>query len=278
MHPMVNHMLQLQEMNLIRAEQKTARKKADLASLDKSIKEMTSELPKEVGTLYQRLQKKDPIVLIPISNSFCAGCGMRLPISLVQSVRQAHDIHQCPTCAKILYYPEDAPRRIGKRPRRSEPRKVGISRFSSHTLMLPRLKATERDDAIIELSNLMAEAGFIDNPDRMAEESIRRENVVSTAMEHGTAFPHVRGVEGGGITVAMGISKKGIKFDPSSKKLTRIIFLISIPTAASAFYLKLLAGLTSTLTSKDARDALMAEKDPEKLWKTLVKLTRTTIK
>jgi mannitol/fructose-specific phosphotransferase system IIA component (Ntr-type) len=50
-----------------------------------------------------------------------------------------------------------------------------------------------------------------------------------------------------------------------------------IPTAASAFYLKLLAGLTTTFIVEEAREKLMAETTPEGMWKALCKLTRPTI-
>ena len=278
MHPVVNHLIQLQELTMIRAEQKAASRKTDLASLDASIEKMTAKLPDDVRSLFTRLEKKDPVVIVPVSISNCAGCAMQLPISLVQAVKSGGQMHQCPACARILYYPDGAPRRIGARTRRSEPRKVGISRFSSAALMVPELKAGDRDEAIHELASVMANEGFIDNEETFAAGAIQRENLLSTSMGHGIAFPHVRGVEGGGIAVAIGISKKGIKFDPSSRNLTRIIFLISIPTAASAFYLKLLAGLTESLTDKDARDSLIAAGTPDKLWTALTKITRSTIK
>jgi len=51
-----------------------------------------------------------------------------------------------------------------------------------------------------------------------------------------------------------------------------------IPTAASAFYLKLLAGLTEAFMVADARKQLLAQQDPPTLWKTLIKITRKTIK
>ena len=50
-----------------------------------------------------------------------------------------------------------------------------------------------------------------------------------------------------------------------------------IPTAASAFYLKILAGLAETLMDEEAREKLLCEDTPEKLWKALVKVTRATI-
>lgn len=48
--------------------------------------------------------------------------------------------------------------------------------------------------------------------------------------------------------------------------------------AASAFYLKLLAGLTETFMNPENRKALLVPKDAEALWKVLVKVTRSTIK
>lgn len=50
-----------------------------------------------------------------------------------------------------------------------------------------------------------------------------------------------------------------------------------IPTAASAFYLKLLAGLTQTFRKEDARKKLMEAETPEALWKALLKATKGTI-
>jgi mannitol/fructose-specific phosphotransferase system IIA component (Ntr-type) len=52
---------------------------------------------------------------------------------------------------------------------------------------------------------------------------------------------------------------------------------MSIPTAASAFYLRLLSGLTKTFRDEAARDALLKAETSEELWKALVKTTRTTI-
>ncbi len=78
--------------------------------------------------------------------------------------------------------------------------------------------------------------------------------------------------------MAVAVSKKGIKFGNPSGKLTRIFFFMTIPTAASAFYLRLLSGLTQTFREKDNRDKLLQAKDSAEMWKVLTKLTRTTIK
>jgi mannitol/fructose-specific phosphotransferase system IIA component (Ntr-type) len=76
----------------------------------------------------------------------------------------------------------------------------------------------------------------------------------------------------------MGVSPKGVTFGGPGGRLTRIVFFIVIPTAASAFYLKLLAGLTTAFVEAEARRELAAEADREQLWKTLCRLTRSAIK
>lgn len=280
MHPVVSQLVQLQELLLIRDEQKVALGTGSehLGHLDASIQSMTGKLPRDTRTLFEKLQKKDHIVIAPVADGICAVCGMTLPISLVQAVRMAREILSCPTCARMLYYPEAPPRRVGKRPRRSAPRKVGVARFSSEALMVPRLQSTGKADIITELAYKMEDEGFVDKAEKLVEAALERENIVSTAIGHGLAVPHVRGVEGGGLTLALGTSTKGVKWDASSKKLTRIVFFLVIPTAAAAFYLKLLSGLSETFSKADARKAITAEKDPAKLWKALVKVTRSTIK
>lgn len=277
MHPKINHLIQLQELSLIRAEQKAHRHGHRLDELDASIADLTGQLSADVQSLVVRMQKRDSIIIVPMVNGACTGCGMRLPTSHVQQVKVSDQLQVCPICTRLLYFQEGLPRHVGKAPRRSEPRKVGIARFSAPGLMIPRLKATTRDEAIAELATKMQEEGFVDDAGKLVDAALKREAIVSTALEHSLAFPHVRGVEGGGLTLGLGISPKGIKFDGHDKNLTKIVFFLVIPTAASAFYLKLLAGLAETFSDADARKALSAEESPEKLWKALVKLTKKTI-
>ena len=47
----------------------------------------------------------------------------------------------------------------------------------------------------------------------------------------------------GGLTLALGVSKKGVRFDDAGN-VVNIVFFITIPTAVSAFYLRLMSGLT----------------------------------
>jgi len=281
MHSVINQLIQLQELTLIRDEQKIVPGGERFEELDASIKTMAGELHSDHRIMFEKLHKKDHNVIVPISDGICSVCGLKLPISLVQAVRLAKALHNCPNCARILYYPEAAPRHVRGQPRRSEPRKPGIQRFSAQELMIPNLEANDVEGVIKELAFKMEAEGFVDKADKLVERALKREAIVSTAVDHGIAFPHVRGIEGGSLTLSLGISKKGIKFTENNgddKGLTKMIFFIVIPTAASAFYLKLLAGLTEALIKPEIRKAILAEKDSEGIWKTLIKATRMTVK
>ena len=277
MQSLINHLNQLQELVLIRDEHRTTGDGSHMDRLNDSIDQLTDKLPPEVKSLYQRLYKKDHIVMAPMYNGCCAICGMRMPISQVQAVRLCKQIQNCPSCARILYEESDAPRWVGETPSRTEPRKSGISRFSAESLMVTDLQAKTGAEAIAELAKVMEEKNFVSGVDKLVETALEREAVLSTAMENGLAFPHVRGVEGGGLTLALGVSKKGVKFDDAGN-MVNIVFFLTIPTAVSAFYLRLMSGLTETFLKEQNREAILAAETSEQLWKALTKATRYSIK
>jgi len=277
MQSLINHLNQLQELVLIRDEHRTTGDGSHMESLNNSIDQLTDKLPPDMKSLYQRLYKKDHIVMAPMHNGCCAICGMRMPISQVQAVRLCKQIQNCPSCARILFEESDAPRWVGETPSRTEPRKSGISRFSAESLMVPDLKATTGAEAIAELAEVMEQKNFVSGADKLVQTALEREAILSTAMENGLAFPHVRGVEGGGLTLALGVSKKGVKFDDAGN-MVNIVFFITIPTAVSAFYLRLMSGLTETFLKEQNREAILSAETPEQLWKALTKSTRYSIK
>ena len=277
MKSQLNILNQLQELVLTRDEHHRVGDGSHMDSLDQSIDSLVDKLEPQPKALYQRLYKKDHIVMSPMVNGCCAVCGMRLPISQVQQVRLAKTIQTCSSCGRMLFNEdEDAPRSTVEPPARGEPRKTGISRFSAEELMICGLKSTTPEGAIRELADAMVANRFVSNADALVAAAMERESILSTAMGDGLAFPHVRGVEGGGLTIALGVSKDGIAYDDIGTKVNFIFFSV-IPVAVSAFYLRLMSGLTDAFAKKANRDLLMAAKTPTELWKALTKTTRSTI-
>ncbi len=275
----INLLNQLQELVLTRDEHHQTGDGSHTDALDQAIDALSSKLDPQPKALYQRLYKKSHIVMAPMSDGCCAVCGMRLPISQVQQVRLAKTLQTCSSCGRMLYNEEeDAPRYVGEKPGRGEPRKTGISRFSAEELMVCDLKSDSTAGVIRELAEAMSANRFVSNPDALVTAAMERESILSTAMGNGLAFPHVRGVEGGGLTLALGISKKGFKYDSAGEKVN-IVFFSVIPVAVSPFYLRLMAGLAEAFSKKENRDAIVAAATtPASLWKAFMKATRHTIR
>jgi len=271
-------MIQLQELIAADMLKKATMPKIRLEELENSIQTLKNQLPPQVKTHFNRLIQRHPEAIVPVFGNNCSGCGMSLTKSLLLTTRKAEQLTRCPNCTRFLYYPESMVERKRTNRKWGKTRKVGIERFSSPELMLPKLTGTSGDEVLEQLCNRMASAGFVIDGSHLLKMAEQREAIVSTAVDTGLAFPHVRGVEGGGLTMALGIHKKGVKFGGPGRTLTRVFFFMVIPTATSAFYLKLVAGLAKTFRDKTARDQLLAAKTEEELWKALIKTTKKTIK
>lgn len=277
MRSTINHLIQLQELILIRDEHRALSEGEHLDRLNDSIDELTRGLPAPVRGVYNRLQKRDHMVAAPVNGDACSVCGMKLPISLIQAIRREEQIQHCPSCARVLFW-SGVPRSTVETNSRLGPRKVGVSRFSHKSLMVPELSATTRDAAIEELASQMRECGFVSDESKLVDFALDREAILSTAVDYNLAFPHVRGVEGGGLTMALGVSHQGIAWGAPNGELTHFVFFFAIPTAVSAFYLKLLSGLTESFVKEENRQALLEADSTQQVWKALTKATRYTVR
>lgn len=277
-HKLINQLIQLQELIVANMQKKASMPKARLEELEKSIRELGADLPQQVKSHYNRLLQKHPEGIVPISETNCTGCGMGLTKSLVLSVHKAEDLLRCPNCSRYLYFPDQLIERERMSRKIGEAKKTGIARFTSPELMCCGLKGKTPEEVLGELCGRLADEGFVQDRDHLLDHALQREAIVSTAVDSGLAFPHVRGVEGGGLSLAVGVHKKGIKFGGPGRTLTRLFFFAVIPTATSAFYLKLLSGLACSFREEENRALMLKAKNDEELWKALIKGTRKIFK
>jgi len=276
MERLLNQVIQLQELYYAQSEQESLASSGRSEELAKSIQELMDALPERIASLCRRLRKRDLVVIGPVVDGVCSACGVALPTSQTYEIETGEKVYQCPSCSRILYSRPGAPRQL-KRVGRLDRRTPGVARFSNATLMLPNLKAESRDEALSELIHVMANEGFVENPEGLIEAGLAREALMTTAVNKGLAFPHVRGVEGGGLTFSLGLKREGLEFGAPDGGLTYIIFFIVIPSAASAFYLQLLSGLVEAFQDEKARAALLASATPDEVWENLTLVSQKTI-
>lgn len=273
MNEILQRLLRLQELEYILSEQKELGDEVGTASLETSLQSLLDELPRNVAQLFRRLRQRDLAVVVAERRGVCSGCGLSVPTSQITAIRSAEEIQRCQNCGRILYHMEDVP------VERSAPvggsrgaSLVGPARFSSADLMCPALEAATRDEAIGELIHRMADLGFAADEDQLLEKALEREQAASTAIGNGLAFPHVRGVAGGGLAFALGLKKDGVAFGADSEP-ARVVFFTVIPTAANTLYLRLLSDLIRIFRDEKAQTRLLACESREDLWRTFTSLT-----
>jgi mannitol/fructose-specific phosphotransferase system IIA component (Ntr-type) len=277
MKNVLNQLIQLQELTFAMEEQKASGSKMPRALLEKAIAEIRAQLPEEVAERYDRLQKRYPLAVVPLAHGSCSRCGLAVPAAVVNAAKASEQLQNCPHCGRFLYYPDTVARQPKKKHDVERPPEAGVARFSAPSLMIPKLAGSTPEEVIGELAKALGDGGFVEDAATVTELALRREAIVSTAVEHGLAFPHVRDVEGGGLTFALGLKENGVEFGAPDGHLSKIFFFIVIPTPATAFYLRLLAGLVRTFEASEARKALLECDKPEQMWKSLASLTRETI-
>ena len=275
----INQLIQLQELVVARMQTKAAMPKAPLEALDRNISQLGASLPERTRAHLGQLLQKHPEAVVPVVYGTCSGCGMRLSKSRINEVAHASELYRCHHCARYIYCPSEIVERAHVSRVYGEKQKIGLARFSAMSLMVTPLTGETPEEVLGELCSRLEQEEFVQSAAQLLDLALQREAIVSTAVDSGMAFPHVRGVEGGGLTLGVGIHKKGIHFGGPGRTLTRIFFFMVIPTATSAFYLKLISGLSRIYREKEAREVLLAAAgDEELLWNTLIKQTRKVIK
>jgi mannitol/fructose-specific phosphotransferase system IIA component (Ntr-type) len=270
----------IQDLSLTRAECTSRGENAPADALTKEISALAETLEQRVLALYTRISASRPLFMSAMHNGKCSGCGMQVPDASARMVRTAAHLVTCTTCGRILYDNAGAvasSRKMEDVDDENVSKIRGIARFSSPALMVPELKAGTMEEAIAELSKAMADGGFVSDGDALARLALEREAVLTTRLEADVAVPHVRGVEGGSLAFALGISKKGIVWDDSGEKVNFVV-LSAIPSAGSAFFLKLMSDLMAVFRRKAGRAALLEAKDSDGLWAALEKATSRTIR
>lgn len=132
--------------------------------------------------------------------------------------------------------------------------------------VIPKLKATERDDAIMEILDHLAEAKRI-SPNQKEElmvEFLKREALGTTAIGHGVAIPHVKTDKVREFVGALAISRGGVEFTLDEPPV-HVLFLFLSPKAAVSGHLKLLASIGGILRHESYVKTLREAKERDDL-------------
>ena len=141
---------------------------------------------------------------------------------------------------------------------------VEVLKHTSPALFLPDLQATDKASALAEMVEGLVAGTSIHNPDTILQMLQSRENLGSTAVGPGIAFPHGRTLAVQRLTILIARSAKGVDFDSEDGQPTHLFFVLVAPPQESGHqYIKSLATLIDRLQDGDLRAALRQAADYE---------------
>ena len=137
-----------------------------------------------------------------------------------------------------------------------------LSKFCAEDLIMFDLQASEKGEVIEELVGLVAGSNMISDRDMLLTDIRERENLVTTGVGYGVAFPHAKTRAVKGIVIAFGRSEAGIEFDAMDHKPVHLFFLIAAPEDAIGAHPNVMARLSYLMKSEENRAKLLEASSP----------------
>lgn len=135
---------------------------------------------------------------------------------------------------------------------------IPVSRILKQELILTSLKGRNRHDVLVELAKHLDAEGVPENWQDIYKFLLQREEMMTTAVGHGVAFPHPRNPGKNKACrpiVLIGISRNGVDFSSMDGGPTRLFCLVY--TNSEVIHLKLLAKLNKLLRIPDFSEELI---------------------
>ncbi len=119
-----------------------------------------------------------------------------------------------------------------------------LSKFSEENLIVFNLNASTKEEVIKELVDSISSSNMVHDSELLYKDVTERENLVTTGVGYGVAFPHAKTKAVKGIVIAFGRSTEGVEFDAMDHKPVKLFFLIAAPEDAIGAHLNVMARLS----------------------------------
>jgi len=129
------------------------------------------------------------------------------------------------------------------------------------------LNHSSKRDALLALVENISSAPQIKNRQELAQEILKREDLMSTAIGQSIAIPHIRLPSVTDLVVSVGISQTDIlDFQTLDDEPVRLLFMIAAAYNQHAYYLQALSFFSSRLKNRELRNALLSSKTSQEVY------------
>lgn len=141
-----------------------------------------------------------------------------------------------------------------------------ISSLLREEMVIPDLKAKDRDEVLREMVVFLKEKEVINNEAELFEKLVQRENLGSTGVGDGIAIPHCKLAEISEPIVVLAVSKKGVAFSSLNGKPTSVFFLVISPPENPSLNLQILAAIAQLVRKVSSLPKkIMGAKTPRRM-------------
>lgn len=132
-----------------------------------------------------------------------------------------------------------------------------ITKMISKNLINLELNTDNKEDALIEMVNLLKKEDKIESEDKFLAKIIEREREGSTGFGRRIAVPHGKSETVNELSLSIGRSKKGIEYHSLDGRKVNLVFMVADYPDYSPEYLKLVSTLVSWLRDDEFRNKLL---------------------
>ncbi|MDR3596892.1 fructose PTS transporter subunit IIA [Clostridium sp.] len=129
------------------------------------------------------------------------------------------------------------------------------------------MKATTKDEALKELTELLYDAGTLSNKEAFLEDVYYRETLGSTGIGNGIAIPHGKSKFVNKTSIAFGKTKADIKWETLDGKPVNFVILFAVTESdKSSVHVRLLSKVAAKLGDDEACEDLLKATTPEEVY------------
>ena len=143
-----------------------------------------------------------------------------------------------------------------------------VAQLLQPSRILLDIVATDKNEAIMEVAGIVRGDPDALDFDCFCRELLARDELQSTAVGYGVAFPHARTDAVREIVIAAGRSREGVRF---GDELVHFIFVIGTPRAKVGDYLVAVGMLARLLRTDQIRTALAGAATPAEFIRALAR-------
>jgi len=128
------------------------------------------------------------------------------------------------------------------------------------------LVAADKQSAIFELVDVLADHAQIEDHDELKQKVWEREQIRTTGIGHGLAVPHGRCNGAQRLLMAVGRTESPLEFNAIDRQPVELIFLLASPVDQTGPHIQALATISRVLTDPEVRASFKQARSADELY------------